>query len=116
MVVYIYLFMQCLTVYLSYKDFLPAFLANTDKKTDEVKVVISIVYCHCLDYNSFKTTLILNTIITLPFVYIILKEQVKLRFDPYTTESQALDKEYFSSQLFMYVLYLVATTSHHYLV
>jgi hypothetical protein len=72
MMTFVYLFIQCLTVYLSYKDALPSFLGNPDKKTDEVKVVISIVYCHCLDYNTFKTTLILNSLITLPFVYIIL--------------------------------------------
>jgi hypothetical protein len=72
MIVFIYLFMQCLTVYLSYRNMLPGFLGNPDNKTDEVKVVISIIYCHCLDYNTFRTTLILNTFITMPFVYIIL--------------------------------------------
>lgn len=70
----IYLGMQCMTVLLSYSDMLPDLFNNPDKKTDEVKILITIVYSHCLNYNTFRTTIFLHTLLVIPFGYAALKE------------------------------------------
>lgn len=76
---------------------LPEYFDNPDKKTDEVKIVLSLIYIHCLNYNTYRLTLILYALITLPFAYVSLTYQVKIRYDPYTTASLSEDEEYFQS-------------------
>ena len=116
LVIFVYLFGQCLSVLLSYMQVQPEYMDNPDKKTDEVKIFLSLIYIHCVNYNTYRLTLILYALITLPFAYASLFYQVKIKYDPYTTVPLSEDREYFQSQMFLYCLILVAFTAHHYLV
>jgi len=88
---------------------MPSFLQNPDKKTDEVKVLLTIVVVHCVDYNTFRASLIFSCLLVLPIQWIILKEQVKIKYDPYTLEPLADNNEYFESQFFLTLLYIFTT-------
>ena len=113
---YAYMLFINIITYISYDDVMPSFLQNPDKKTDEVKVLLTIVVVHCVDYNTFRASLIFSCLLVLPIQWIILKEQVKIKYDPYTLEPLANNNEYFESQFFLTLLYIFTTVYHQYLV
>ena len=91
-------------------------MKNPDKKSEDVKIFVAIVYAHCLDYNTFMTTTIVNFCVALPLIYKVVIESVRNKYDPYTKEPLYDDTEFIQSQFFLYILYFLVTTAHHYLV
>ena len=94
---FLFLFNQCLFVYLSYNNWVPQFLINEDKESEEMKIFIAVVISHSVNYNSFLVTLIVQPLIVFPFAYLALRAQVKIRSDPYDGEPLENDNAYLSS-------------------
>ena len=63
---YAYMLFINIITYISYDDMMPSFLQNPDKKTDEVKVLLTILVVHCVDYNTFRVSLIFSCLLVLP--------------------------------------------------
>ena len=68
-----YLLQQCILVNLSYRDWLPEFMLNPDKKTEDQKILLALITSHCINYNTFLVTMIVNPILTLVAAYLSLK-------------------------------------------
>lgn len=98
------------------RDWLPEFWLNPDKKTEDQKILIALIMSHCINYNTFLVTMIINPILTLVAGWLSLKYQTTLRLDPYTGESLENNQEYFQANMFVFFTVLMATSVHHYLV
>lgn len=59
-------------------------MINSDKKSEEYKIILNLVVMHCFNYNSFINTIIINPLLYIPGVYFMLKYQTEIRYDPYT--------------------------------
>jgi len=66
--------MHCVSVNLSYRDLVPEFMINEDKKTEEFKIMLALLLSHCLNYNTFLTTLVVQPTIVLVSAYIMLQK------------------------------------------
>lgn len=73
MVVFLYLFVECLLVNLAYRDLVPVFMVNPDKKTEEYKIIVALLLAHFVNSNNFMTTLVMYQAIVIPAVYYMLK-------------------------------------------
>jgi hypothetical protein len=70
---------------------MPEALKNKEEKTEEFKIIISIVILHSINYTSFLTTVVMYPLIYLGSAYMMLKKQVETRLDPYTGLALAED-------------------------
>lgn len=48
-------------------------MINKDKKTEEIKILLNLMMVHCVNYNTFLVTLIVNPIIVIVSVYLMLQ-------------------------------------------
>ena len=71
----VFLFMaeHSLMVNLSYRDQVPEFMVNPDKTTEENKILLGVMICHALNYNSFLSTVVGFPLMTLPGVWFALR-------------------------------------------
>lgn len=95
---------------------MPDSLRNKDEKTEEFKIIVSIVILHSINYTPFLTTLIMYPLIYLLSAYFMLKKQIETRLDPYTGEPLADDTEYTSYMLANYCVIVFITIVHQYLI
>lgn len=72
--------------------------------------------CHCINYTTFLTTAFCYVPCILISAYLVLTEQVKLRYDPYTLEPADNDRTYFQAQMVLHMTVVFSALVHHYLV
>jgi len=60
---YIYLLVHCILTNLSFRDWLPQVMIETNKRADEQKILVLLVFSHSTNYNPFIRSLCVNTTI-----------------------------------------------------
>lgn len=73
LVIFLYLIVECALVNLSYRDMLPGFMINPDKKTEEYRIIVALLITHFINANSFLTTAVMYQAIVIPSVYYMLE-------------------------------------------
>lgn len=116
--VWVYLLSYCVFTNLSYRDQLPWWLAESDKKADEDSILVNLLVAHTLNYDTFLVTVLLQPSIVLLSYLGQLLVQVELWTDPYTAEPlESADKKFdfvFTKMTNMAIV-VSALTWHHYL-
>ena len=60
---YLYLLVHCILTNLSFRDWLPEVMIETNKRADELKILTILICIHATNYNPFLRSLCINTTI-----------------------------------------------------
>ena len=68
-VAFLYVIFWCMWPNLSFRDQVPEFMIEPDRRTDEETILITLLIFHTMNYNRFLTTVILIPLIIFPSYY-----------------------------------------------
>ena len=90
---------------------------ETDRKSDDPKIMVTIVLFHCINYNTFLVTLFIQPFIIIVSAFMFYSAQVKIYRDPYNGQlMKDHPTEYIQDQITLILILIFSTTVHHYLV
>ena len=116
--IYFYGLMQCIKTNLSIRDQLPSWATSNDKTNDNDNIFTTLVVCHCGNYNTMISTYLIQIPMFLISYYTQLIKQQDLWWDPFKhtpLDTDKLREEFITSRLVIMLIFIVLTTSHHYL-
>ena len=85
-IAFVYVVFWLMMVNLSYRDQVPDFMIETDRRTDETTIIFVLLTFHTMNYNRFLATAVLLPLIVLPAFYAQIQIEVTMWNDPYTRE------------------------------
>jgi hypothetical protein len=80
-------------VNLTYRDAVPDIFLEEDKASDDNSIFNSLIVCHLVNQNSFRSTLILQPTVVMVTYYYQLLIRASLFRDPYDHTSNGLTPE-----------------------
>ncbi len=69
LIVFLYSLVWCMITNFSFRNQMPPLMHEPDPKSDEDTILTTLFICHCINYNSFLTTVLLQPAIILTSYY-----------------------------------------------
>lgn len=92
-VAFLYVLFWCTWPNLSFRDQVPEFMIEPDRRTDEETILVTLIIFHTMNYNRFLTTVILIPIMIFPSYYAQTYAQLTMWYDPYTNDGKTLEEK-----------------------